>query len=294
MKYKILIFLCLSAKMLFAQDVVFRTSIENLRLREQPNLESKVIKTVPKGTRLQWSGIRSEQKVSADWKGMKVADYWYKVQTYQDTMAWVFGKGIELYTIHDKDFKAFNNIDSFDYQLDNEWIKIETSNKKNFDNLPLFTTKWKKHERKEKEYEKPFSLTFENGRKQNFNATSEDEPHWLDGELPEQGYYLLGGGICCSVTDLVRKSDGAFFDFEFPLFTQKENLILSPNKKIIITKIDCEPGGTDGIAFYRFEEKSVERLVFIQTFPARYFRFISEKSGIAKLQNGTYWKIMLK
>ena len=296
MKYLTLFFLCFSAKILLSQEFIFRTSVDNLRLREQPNLESNVIKTVPKGTLLRWSDIRSEQKVSVDWKGVKTIDFWYKVKFYKDTTAWVFGKGIELEAVYDENYKITSSENPMKYQLDNSWIKIELAHKKEFDNLPLFTTKWKSYKIKETEYEKPFGLTFENGKKQNFNAKGkdEDEPHWLDGELSEQGYYILGGGVCCSATNLVRKSDGVSFDFEFPLLTKDRKIILSPSKKVIITKINCEPGGTDGIAFYRFKEKSVEKSVFIQTFPARDFRFISENSGIARLEDDTYWKITLK
>lgn len=105
---------------------------------------------------------------------------------------------------------------------------------------------------------------------------------------------MIGDGVCCSSTDIVRKSDGAFFSFESPLFTKDKKIILSPKKDVIITRSWCDPGGINGIDFFRFKEKSVEKIVSIEVFPARDFRFISENSGIAKLKNGTYWKITLK
>ncbi len=294
MKQTFLFILCLSAKILLAQDIVFRTSVENMRLREQPNLDSKVIGMIPKGERLQWSGIRSEKKITADWKGEKVADYWYKIKTHQDTTAWVFGKGIELEAVYDESYTMSRSEDKMKYQLNNDWIKIEPSDKKKFDELLLSTTKWKSYQIKESEYEKPFSLTYENGKKQDFNVDEHHELWVLNAELPEQGYYLLSSSPCCTITNLVKKDDGTFFDFEFPLFAKNNKTILSPNKKVIVCKVDCEPGGIDGIEFYRFKEKSVEKIVHIQTFPVTDFRFISENSGIAKLRDDTYWKITLK
>jgi hypothetical protein len=155
MKYIFLLFLCLSAKILLAQNIIFRTSVENLRLREQPNLESKVIKTVPKGTRLQWSGIRSDRKVSADWKGAKVADYWYKVKTNQDSIAWVFGKSI-----------SFDGLigDENVQNIDNEWIRQEKSNEVAFNKIPIIKVLWKSNlQNKSKEdIHENFTLKYDN------------------------------------------------------------------------------------------------------------------------------------
>lgn len=237
--------------MLLAQTIILRTNVENLRLREQPNLESKIIKTVPIGTSLYWLNERSERKMTADWKGQKVADYWYKVSTERenkDSIAWVFRKGIDLKFI-EYGIDIYNKRDSFNYTLNNDWLKIEKSNSKIFNSLEVFTTKWKTYKIKEGEYEKPFTLTYENGKTQKLNERPEDEPHWLYGDFLELGYYYLGGGVCCEIYKMVKKADGTFYDFEAP-FTYKNNPIISPSKSIIACHSGCEPGATDGIALY--------------------------------------------
>jgi Bacterial SH3 domain len=121
MKNLFLLLFLLSANLLVAQDIVFRTNVENLRLREQPNLGGKIIKTVPKETVLYWSGERSKEKVMADWNGSKVADYWYQVKFERDSTAWVFGKGIEFIYCQ---IGTFDDKDMINYTVENEWLDI--------------------------------------------------------------------------------------------------------------------------------------------------------------------------
>jgi hypothetical protein len=308
MKYKILIFLCLSAKILSAQEVVFRTSVENLRLREQPNLESKVIKTVPKGTRLEWSGIRSEQKVSADWKGVKVADYWYKVQTYQDTTAWVFGKGIEFLGLN---FGTFENPKS-PKSIDNQWIKIEESREYLFQKLKEIDVDWQKIDRDTIKDKSKFILAFDNGKKKLFEGyEGYSTYHYGTLAIENKVYYQCYADGCMGRFFWIRKSDGKEMnDYSFPTFYSKEkngkfiNLpIFAPDKKTFIfgsgctysDNNDCEGRG-QSIIFNvgQFQNDKTETIASFEELRVDDFRFITNRSGIAKLQNGSYWKITLK
>jgi hypothetical protein len=141
MKNCLLLILIFLSKIVLAQTVLFRTTVEYLRLRESPNLESAVIKTINKGSELTWLNIRSEQKVSVDWKNEKATDYWYKVQYdhfQKDSVAWVFGKGIEFLGM---DFGKYENPIPL-RALENKWLKINQSSETEFKNQPLISVNW--------------------------------------------------------------------------------------------------------------------------------------------------------
>lgn len=281
----------------FAQNIVFRTSVENLRLRESPNLESKVIKTVSKGENLSWLNVRSEQKATVDWKGGKVTDYWYKVfyDNNKDSVVWVFGKGISLYRLNIGDY---DRKDSINYNIDNDWIRIIKSNKKAFSSLAITAIQWNENPlQKEREADlkgKPFTLSFKNGKKITYNEFENEERQYI-GELPELEFYIIEGGICCNVYSAISKKNGKLIrHIEMPLFSNNKTPIFSQDKQVFVSQSGCEPGGEDAIAFSQIMNENIELLAEINVFPVRDFRFITNYSGIAKLQNGEYWKIIFK
>ncbi len=295
MKIKLVFVSICLANSLFAQNIVFRTVVENLRLRESPNLESEVIKTLPKGERLAWLKIRSEKKEMLDWKGRKTTDYWYKIKTASDTTAWVFGQGIILDGLY---LGTYDEKDSINYKIDNEWIKIEKSSEKIFSSIPITIVQWidapSKKENEGSLKGKPFTLSFKNGKKITYNEFENEEREYI-GELPEQGFYIIEGGICCSVYSAICKSNGKMIEyFEMPLFSKKNTPIFSADKKTFVSNYGCEPGGEDGISFSQISGNEIIKISKINLFPVRDFRFITNRSGIAKLPNGEFWKIILK
>ena len=297
MKNLFLILFLFFAKILIAQSVIFRTTVDKLRLRESPNLESKVIKTVEKGTNLFWLDVRSEQKITADWKGGKATDYWYKVNYdfgRKDSVAWVFGKGIELARL---EFKDFNRKDSIVYTVDNQWVRIEKSNNKAFNSLIITPVKWIGNPRLSEGWSlkgKPFTLKFYNGKSEIYNEF-ENQEQQLIGELPENGFYIIEGGICCEVYSAVRKSDGKRIGYiHMPMLYQNKIPIFTSDKKTFVSQLGCEPGGIDGLAFFEIDNNEIKEIFSMPLFPIKDFRFITNRSGIAKMQDNSYLKITIK
>ncbi len=307
MKHKLFFLLCLSAKILFAQDIVFRTNVENLRLREQPNIESKIIKTIPIGTRLQWLGIRSEQKVTADWKGEKVADYWYKVQFERDTNAWVFGKGIEFLGLS---FGTFENPKQ-PKLLDNQWIKIEKSNEQSFQKNKEIDINWVKINTDTIKDKSKFTLYFDNGESKMLTGY-EYHVTYLYGilKIENKTYYQCYIDGCMGRFFWIRKTDGKDMgNYFFPTFYSKEKNgkfidqpIFAPDKKTFTFGSGCtfsdnnDCDGRQSIVFNigKFEQDETKVIASFEELRVEDFRFITNRSGIAKLRDDNYWKITLK
>lgn len=307
MKQKILFILCLLAKILFAQDIVFRTSVENLRLREQPNLESKIIKTIPKGERLQWSGIRSEKKMTADWKGEKVADYCYQVKFQEDSIAWIFGKGIEFLGL---DFGTFENPEQAK-AIDNQWVKIEESEEKDFQKINETEDNWQKINTDTIKDKSKFTLYFDNGKKKTLTGY-ESYSTYLYGvlKIENKTYYQCYFDGCMGYFTWIRKTDGKEMkSYCFPSFysTEKNGKYLNlpnfaPDKKTFTFESGCllsdnnDCRGQQSIVFNigKFENDETKIIATFEELSVLDFRFITNRSGIAKLRDNTYWKITLK
>ena len=163
MKNLFLILFVFTAKIVFAQNVIFRTTVDKLRLREAPNTESRVIKTVEKETALIWLDVRSEQKMTADWKGGKATDYWYKINfcfDKKDSTAWVFGKGIEFLGMQFGTYETQIIPKSFE----NQWIKFEKSDSASFGKINEIKVFWEEAVNSTVVDKSKFTLFYDNGK----------------------------------------------------------------------------------------------------------------------------------
>jgi hypothetical protein len=138
MKHKILIFLCLSAKMLFAQDSIlikdFVVLANVLNLRAKPNKDAAIIEKIPKFQKveiIQWlDKVDSIECVPL--KNIDVCSNWVKVK-YKDKIGYVasyyLGQNIEITKLQTSPIFA-----QYPY-----WYKIEI--KENGDFLKKIETK---------------------------------------------------------------------------------------------------------------------------------------------------------
>ncbi len=310
---KILSFLLLiSCTIMQAQELAFRTIVDKLRLRESPNLESKVVLTIPINSYLLYLNEKSKEKTTVTWQNGKATDYWYKIR-YQnfkgteeiDTIAWVFAKGVTLSGVEFPWKNEENEENRPYYNFENQWISIKTTTRSEFDKQKLTFLKWKSYDQKEKD--STFTLKYDNGKKEVVKIEDEEGSyHSFIGELVEYQYYWTDRGQCCSHYSLIKKKDGSVISFDAPFFassikndtcsTYCKHLIpiVSPDKTLIVTDLTCEPGGEDGIAVYGINTNEVFNKLRLNVFPAQDFRFVSNNIFIAKMNDETYYKIILK
>ncbi|MCC5814418.1 MAG: SH3 domain-containing protein [Leptospira sp.] len=73
-----------------------KTKTDALELRKEPSLDSEVIATIPKGTKIIDKKERSDTKVTVSLDGKEVETYFHKVMLADDTIGWVFEEAVEV------------------------------------------------------------------------------------------------------------------------------------------------------------------------------------------------------
>jgi Bacterial SH3 domain len=113
---------------------LYAASMNDLRVREQPNLTANVIEKVKNGEILTGSGDISSNKDSAVINGMSYKEPWYAVKTASGKAGWVFGGGIEpAYIGTMKDAPDVALLTKFNAHLASLPIKDVSSGKKALD-----------------------------------------------------------------------------------------------------------------------------------------------------------------
>ena len=77
-----------------AQDNFYYVTVENLRLRDTPSLNGKVLTTVDEGARLIDLGEQSDNVERATIRGNEVVSNFFKVKTEKGIIGWAFGGGL--------------------------------------------------------------------------------------------------------------------------------------------------------------------------------------------------------
>jgi hypothetical protein len=142
-----------------SKEIIFHTNVENLRLRENYTLSSRVIGTLKKNTELVYLNEKSEQEDTVTVGGKSLIEFWYKVKVPKlNNEGWVFGGCLtekskttkKLLSINDlkKEYKNLpNNCETiFQYifpnskvaqNIVNENHQLQLQNKE-FNNYPFF------------------------------------------------------------------------------------------------------------------------------------------------------------
>lgn len=77
-----------------AQPLVYTAAVNDLRLRETPDLNAKVVLTLKQGDKMTATGNKSTEKVTVELRGQKMTDVFYEVMTPDGKKAWVFAGGV--------------------------------------------------------------------------------------------------------------------------------------------------------------------------------------------------------
>lgn len=80
--------------------VIYFTQVDELRMREAPTTESRVLTKLPMGQRLIYLNEQSKEKITVTLKGVAIEDNWKKVKLEQSsggksTIGWVFGGALK-------------------------------------------------------------------------------------------------------------------------------------------------------------------------------------------------------
>lgn len=70
--------------------------VEELLIRETPDLKGKIITVLQKGNAVKFLGETSKEKLTYVLKGIAYNDYWLKVATNQDTEGWIYGGAVTI------------------------------------------------------------------------------------------------------------------------------------------------------------------------------------------------------
>ena len=73
------------------KDIVMQISVDNLKLRDAPNLESNTIKLLPINSQVIYKGEKSEKKTIVPINSMNIEDFWYNVETIDGKQGWLHG-----------------------------------------------------------------------------------------------------------------------------------------------------------------------------------------------------------
>ena len=82
-------------------EIRLKTSVDKLRLRQSPGLQSEILATLPKATKLHFISRAEGEPVAVDWQGGREKGYWYLVGVQNighphDPQGWVFSRGVSL------------------------------------------------------------------------------------------------------------------------------------------------------------------------------------------------------
>lgn len=71
------------------------TSVDHLRLRDQPNSEGEVLGSLRENAQVMWHGEASTQNETVSLRGKESTGPWYKVTTEKGTEGWIFSGGLK-------------------------------------------------------------------------------------------------------------------------------------------------------------------------------------------------------
>ena len=69
-------------------------AVDELRVRETPTADGKVITTIAEGTSIKSTGKTSDEKITVELRGQKVTDAFYEVTTAKGQHGWVFAGAV--------------------------------------------------------------------------------------------------------------------------------------------------------------------------------------------------------
>lgn len=70
--------------------------VNNLRVREQPDLNSKVISMLQEGEEVAFLGEKSDNTESVELRGQKITAAFFKIKTQSGEVGWVFGGAVDF------------------------------------------------------------------------------------------------------------------------------------------------------------------------------------------------------
>ncbi len=298
LKHLFFLFFSIVCSSIFGQELHVSSSLNNLRLRDEPNLASKVVKIVQKEEYIGKVIDRTSEKMKVTWNGVEVLDYWYKTYVKIDTIetiTWVFGKGIKLTKLGYGQYEEMIEPQN----IDNDWISIKYVDKPAFDKIRKVPMRYKSqinHQKNE------FTLKYSNGKTKVFKEDDNGYETFLIGEFKDIGYYLIDHSGCCSSYRFVNKVNGKEYP-AYPPFGSIENQegynkflpIFAPDKHTYLYIANCEPGGEYSFGFATINDKKTkESIIEFDHLRIKDFRFVTNTSGIAWLESGKYLQIKLK
>jgi hypothetical protein len=74
---------------------LYTISVNNLRMRDEPNLQGNTIMMLPENGMVQYWGEHSSEKLQIKLRGQDVSDFWYRVK-YGKSIGWVFGGALTV------------------------------------------------------------------------------------------------------------------------------------------------------------------------------------------------------
>lgn len=97
--------------------VIYFTQVDELRMREAPTTESRVIMKLPMGQRLIYLNEQSKEKITVTLKGVAVEDNWKRVKLERSTGGksvdgWVFGGALK------EEVASYRNVEGDQYVRD--------------------------------------------------------------------------------------------------------------------------------------------------------------------------------
>ena len=99
-----ILFLFISTN-IYSERVYFYINSREVRLRENPSLESKILTILKQNETVDFKGIKSDQKMEIKIRNKNVLDYFYNVETNQGLKGWIFG----YYITDSKTFETNND-----------------------------------------------------------------------------------------------------------------------------------------------------------------------------------------
>lgn len=307
MKKIVLLLLLINNLFCQGQSLYVRSSADYLRLRKDPDVSSQVIKVVMRGDGLGVITDTSETRKTVIWNGESVSDYWYQIKYNghdgMDSTAWVFAQGISLSGLS----YGKNLEQTVDFlPLKNRWISMQWSSREVYNRLILFPVGWQPYPFGE--VDSAFVLTFKNGSRRQYNDSLEYKYNELClGEMTKIGYYIMITGGCCTYFNLVNNADGSSINSPEFLLTKGNGLVnlnyyhdlsvqpvFAPDGKTFAFVNTCEPGGESGFGLARLEQGNFRYLFYFDCIMPFDFRFIDNQSGILKMSEGKYMKVVLE
>jgi len=85
-----------SVKEIPVEKVLGFAKVDQLRIRELPSLQSRVLIELPEGDSLYYLNESTISTLTLDMRGKKVTSPWLKVETTKGLMGWTYGGGVKF------------------------------------------------------------------------------------------------------------------------------------------------------------------------------------------------------